>query len=162
MNVTPGDLVLARNKGLYAFLIRAAETLRWREGRRWNHAAIVSSVSRGHIRVIAMGWHCEELALEDLGVETKVVSAPKGVDVRKAVAYAQTKVGTKYGVLTIVSILINLLTPRFVRIDFRSGKDSLICSALVARAWEHGGLDIDPVDPFQVTPAELAEMFDGE
>lgn len=74
----------------------------------------------------------------------------------RAIQYATRQVINKYGVLTIASILVGLLSPRFIRIDFRKDDNSLICSGLVARSWEHGGWTC-PTTPFQITPAELAE-----
>ena len=80
---------------------------------------------------------------------------PKGVDRVKAVDYALRQNGIKYSVATIFSIALTLLTPKIVAFDFRRRGNALICSALVARSWEHGGW-MCPSDPFQITPAELA------
>lgn len=158
----PGCLVLAHTRGFYGFLIRAAQTIRWKRGRMWNHAAIVTAMTDGVVLCTEMAWHCEEVTLDEVapGGHLLILPAPKGTDVIRAANYAKSKVGTKYGVLTIVSIFVNLFTPKFFRVAFRSGNGSLICSALVVRAWEHGGANLDSLgDPFQVSPAELAEAF---
>ena len=80
---------------------------------------------------------------------------PQSVDSLRAVCYALEQVGIDYSVATIVSIALNLLTPKWMHIDFRRDGDALICSALVARSWEHGGWDC-PTNPLDITPAELA------
>jgi hypothetical protein len=80
---------------------------------------------------------------------------PDGIDRIRAIDYALRQNGIKYSVAAIFSIALNLLTPKAIAFDFRRRGDALICSALVARSWEHGGWDC-PGDPFQITPAELA------
>ena len=163
----PGDIVLAHTKGLYGAAIRVAQGIRWKGFSTWNHAAIVVSndsfLSRAgatipRIRCVEMARRCEELPIEDVAPNGKyiIVRAPAGVDTRRAVEYANRQIGTKYGILTLFSIVFNLFTPNFIRIDFRR-VNTLICSALVARSLEHGGWTC-PWDPFEITPAQIAEV----
>ena len=93
---------------------------------------------------------------------TVIRPCPANVDRVKAIDYALRQVGVKYSVATIFSIAFNLLTPSWIRVfDFRRKGDSLICSALVARAWEHGGWCVPGgYDPFQATPCQLAMWTD--
>jgi hypothetical protein len=153
----PGDIVLAHTKGLYGAAIRVAQWIRWKGFNTWNHAAIVVSNDAGVIKCVEMAIRCELITLDDIAPAGKIilVIAPDGVDRERAVAYALRQVGTKYGVLTILSILFNLFTPNFISIDFRR-LHTLICSALVARSLEHGGATV-PYDPFFISPAQLAE-----
>jgi len=160
MNPKPGDLVLAHGSGAFARLIRFGQWLRpsWRKYRTWNHAAIVIAVRQdGVIRCAQMGRRGEVVNIENVAPNgyAFVLPGPSNIDRTKAVGYALSQVGQTYSVLTILSIALNILTPSWLRIDFRRST-SLICSALVARAWEHGGW-ICPTDPFQITPAELAQ-----
>lgn len=144
--------------GFFPRAIQLSQWLRWKKGWRRNHAALVAEVVDRHIFIVQMEWHCEKVRLDDLE-NVAFFQPPRGTDVVKAVAYAESKIGIKYGVLTIVSIFLTLFSPKAIRVNFRAGgHDSLICSALVARAWEHGGWNCDPADPFQITPAELDEM----
>jgi len=164
MTPQPGDLVLCHSKkGLFARLIRFGQWLRpsWRPYRYWNHAAIVTGSGidpHGRdARVVQMGRKCSRTTLGTL-MDDKVIEVrpcPAGVDRSRAVTYAVEQLGIDYSVMTIISIALSLLTPKEIRFDFRRHGDALICSALVARAWEHGGWDC-PSDPFQATPAELA------
>ena len=101
----------------------------------------------------------ERVRLEDVapGRPLKVIPCPDGVNRQRAIDFANRVIGTKYGVLTIISIAFNLLTPSEVRVDIRRD-GTLICSAAVARALEHGGWWC-PVDPFQITPAQIDKFL---
>ena len=162
--IQPGDLVLAHSKGAFGALIRLAQWLRpsWRKWRKWNHAAIVIGITpSGMVRCVQMGRRGQIVDLPDVapGGYTFVRSCPAIVDRIKAVDFAIRQVGIRYSYVTIATIALNLLSPKPLRIDFRRDNSALICSALVARAWEHGGWDC-PTDPFQITPAELAMLTD--
>lgn len=154
----PGDAVFARTSNFYGALIRFGQALRWWKFRLWNHMAIVDSVDPdGTVWVIQMSKHCVRIKLQDVAPKghVKIISAPDDVNREMAIRWANKQLGTEYGILTIISIAINLILPNPIRFDIRTS-DTLICSALVARAWEHGGWDC-LTDPFQITPAE----FDG-
>lgn len=159
IDTQPGDLVLAHSKGAFAILIRFGQWLRpsWRKYKKWNHAAIVVDVQNG-IKCVQMGRRGQLVPIADVspGGYTEIRSMPAGVDRTKAINYAQSCVGVKYSVMTIISIALNLLTPKMIHIDFRRDGNALICSALVARCWEHGGWTC-PTNPFDITPAELAK-----
>ena len=166
MEVNPGDLVLAHGKGFLSKTIRFGQWLRpsWRHWKYWNHSAIVSSVSeKNEVLCIQMGRKCEEIPLSEVspGGVTKIMPAPRNVDTFAALCYARSQLGIKYSYSTILSIALNLLTPKMIHVDFRRSGDSLICSGLVARSWEHGGWQC-PTDPFQITPAEMAREADRE
>ena len=157
--IKPGDAILADTKGAYGRLIQFGQAIRWRKHSRWHHAAIVIEVdASGQVWCIQMARKCERVKLENIasGRPLKIVPCPVGVNGRAAVDYAQKQLGTKYGIATILSIAFNILTPKVIRVDFRRG-ETLICSALVARSWEHGGWNC-PVDPFQISPAQLDEL----
>ncbi len=159
-----GDAVFATTRTFYGFLIRLGQALRWWKWRRWNHMAIIVRIDAdGTIWCLQMVKECSMVRLEDLTKKgiIKIVTAPEGVNRDEAVAYAMKQLGTDYGVLTIVSIAVNLLLPRFINIDIRRG-GTLICSALVARSWEHGSWDCGRVDPFQITPAEMDKFLNDE
>ena len=157
--IKPGDAVLANTQGAYGRLIQFGQAIRWRKHSRWHHAALVVEVdSNGQVWCIQMARQCERVKIENIapGRPLKIVPCPEGVNGRAAVDYAQKQLGTKYGIATILSIAFNILTPKVIRVDFRRG-ETLICSALVARSWEHGNWNC-PVDPFQISPAQLDEL----
>ena len=78
----------------------------------------------------------------------------KTLDRAAMLSFARAAVGARYGFLTIACIVINIFTPRII--SFRR-PGTLICSGLGMRALEHGGA-VSPVDPFQITPGEVAQL----
>jgi hypothetical protein len=160
--VCPGDAIFAHTNNAYGYMIRFGQAIRWWKYRTWNHMAIVDSIDEdGQIWVIQMARHGERVRIEDVapGGKLKCIPAPKEINIEESLKYARLMVGIDYGVLTIVSIALNLLLPGQLNFDIRR-EMTLICSALVARAWEHGGW-ICPVDPFSVTPAEMDQILGG-
>lgn len=155
-----GDAILADTQGAYGRLIQFGQRLHWGKHSKWHHAAIVVKIDPdGQVWVVQMARRGELVKIEDVapGRPLKVIPCPKGVNREEAVAYAMTLIGIKYGILTIVSIAFNLFTPDPIRFDIRHD-GTLICSAAVARSWEHGSWNCK-VDPFQVTPAQLDEFL---
>jgi hypothetical protein len=161
--IRAGDLVLAHGTGIISKIIRFGQWLRpsWRPYRYWNHTAIVVAELDGVVKCVQMARRCEIVTLDEVapGGRVQVRSIPDGVDRLRAVDWAlqQARAGRRYSFLTIISIALQLITPKWLNVDFHDNHPALICSALVARAWEHGGWDC-PSDPFQITPAELARI----
>jgi hypothetical protein len=174
----PGDIVLAHGPGIISRMIRIVQRLRApKEYSTWNHCGILDydpSITDHAYRMGASlderGWLVYEAEphgtvvgwLSEIG-EYAIVSADSfppvigTVDRDKQLAWAKQALGTKYGFLTILSIAVNMCLPRFL--DFHvnvRGHRSLICSAYAMRSLEHGGV-LSPIDPFQITPAEMAE-----
>ena len=161
--VRAGDLVLAHGKGIISSAIRFGQWLRpsWRPYRYWNHAAIVVAELDGVVKCVQMARRCEIVDLADVspGGRTEIRSIPAGVDRIKAVDWAlsQARAGRRYSIITILSIVVQLVTPKRLDVTFHEETPSYICSGLVALAWQHGGWMVPgDEDPYQVTPAELA------
>lgn len=154
----PGDWVFAETKGLYGRLIQLGQWFRpsWRKWSKFHHMALVESNDGGTVTCLQMGRHCERVSLDEVapGGQVVVWRPTQALDVDAVLAYARSLLGIDYGVLTILSIALNILTPSFLRIDFRRA-GTLICSAYVIRSAEHGALDY-PWDPFQAAPAQVA------
>lgn len=168
----PGDVVLCHSAGFVGRAIRIAQRIRTPAAYcTYNHAALLVAVG-GDPEVIQAEAHgVERSYLSDIasGGSYVIVALARfpsidghGIDVDRVLAYAEHQVGDRYDFLTIASIFVNLLLPRFI--DLRShrgealGRDgTLICSALVARSLEHGG-GVMPADPFEVTPAEIGQL----
>lgn len=154
--IQAGDIVLANTKGAYGRLIQFGQAIRWGQHSRWHHAALVVEVdTEGTVWVVQMARRGEKVRLQDVapGRPLKIIPCPDGVDRQRAIDFANRCIGIKYGVLTIISIAFNILTPRPIRLDLRRD-ETLICSAMVARALEHGGWWC-PGDPFQISPAQI-------
>ena len=156
LNIQPGDAIYARTHNIYGFMIRIAQALRWWKGRDWNHTAIVDHIDAdGQIWVNQMARRCEQVKIEEVapGGKLKWVPMPESLDRERVLTWARKRLGIHYGYMTIVSIAFNLLLPERISIDVHI-ENTLICSAYVTRAWEHGGFDC-PVNPMNITPAEL-------
>ncbi|MDA4133157.1 MAG: hypothetical protein OK454_08555, partial [Thaumarchaeota archaeon] len=67
----------------------------------------------------------------------------------------RAEVGVKYGWLTIASVVVNILTPKWVRLDFRRDQ-TFICSGLYSWGLHSAGGLIEG-DVYQVMPAQVAE-----
>lgn len=152
----PGDAIIVQGKALLDRVIWLAQRLRWRDA-RYTHAALITEIRPDGTIVAcemeypAFKWTTyQELAA---GAKCAIVRAPDGIDRQRVVRYARGRAGTKYGLLTLLSILVTLLTPKWFRIDFRR-TGTLICSALVAVSWTVGGWWAFS-DPYQITPCEL-------
>ena len=152
----PGDLVFFHGTSLVSRAIRWAEWVRWRKGSKWNHVAVLDEVSE-------TGWTLVQA--EGRGVtrgaplstcQFQVVPLPEGVDRSDVLAFARAQVGSRYGFLTIFSILVTLLTPKFVNLML---PNTWICSAMAAESLRCGGWIRPFGDIYQVTPAELWEAL---
>ncbi len=157
----PGDAVFAHTKDLYGWSIRVAQAWKWWKGREYNHMAIVVKVDDdGTVWCRQMHRRNELTKLKDIapGGYVKVVPCPEGVNRADAVAYANLHADTHYSVVTIFSIVFNLFLPNFLQIDFIHA-GSLMCSAYVARCYEHGNWICTykgkETDPFQITPGQM-------
>ena len=140
---------------LLSRLIQWAQALRFRGGRRqyahWNHAVWVSGDSL--VEAVGQGVVCSpydkygnvEFAL----VHSNLTDAERA-DADQFVRYLLGR-HTRYGVVTIVSLGLSLLTG--LRINFGL-HDTVICSGLVAAAL---AADDWRSDPSHIMPADLAE-----
>lgn len=132
----------------------------------YNHVAIVITPADGRPRVVqATGSGVVISWLSDLGTDY-IALAPwafPGVvkevpDHARVVTQAMEQVGNKYGWLTIFSIVVNILTPKWFRFPaFRRG-GTFICSALGAWCLHAAGAKMDVYDIYQVLPSELRQM----
>lgn len=165
----PGDLIAFETRGIFGRLIQLGQWLKRsdRRYRRYHHIAVLVDqvANTPHGPADPANWlavqaarrvdvaHVDEIAR---GCPFTVFACPKGVARSKVVVQADKFVGIEYGVLTIVSIALNILTPRFLRVSFRAGGDpTLICSALGALCLHAGGWLHEWPDFYQVTPADL-------
>lgn len=157
----PGDIVLCHNTGFVAKAIRFGQRLHapWVYS-EWNHVAILDN---NPWVIIEAEAHGVRTAFLDSVGDYIIVSADsfplsggssKTLDRAAMLSFARAAIGARYGFLTIACIVINIFTPRII--SFRR-PGTLICSGLGMRALEHGGA-VSPVDPFQITPGEVAQL----
>jgi uncharacterized protein YycO len=154
----PGDFILTHRYRPIAGLIRIAQELRFRGPdsvyAHWTHCALVVSEDGALVEAESVGvklspiskYRSKEYHLVRLGPEGRA----------KAVAYATAQVGQAFGFLALTGATLFLLTGRPFRLTRRNHQ---ICSGLVVRALQAGGLLLD-ADPNLNLPADLAKRYD--
>ena len=153
----PGDVVLAHTRGLFGRLIRFGTRS------AWSHAAIIEMVGATPERTWVIQAEAKGVTRATLdqvapGGYYAIVAAPNGLDRQRCLEWARSRVGEEYGFLTILSIALTLLSPRFLRVDFRR-QGTLICSALVALSLHAGGWLARVGDFYQVSPGSLEQLL---
>lgn len=158
--LTPGDFILAHRHRLLAGLISQAEKRRFTGAdapyAHWSHAAVVAeggtvieAETLGVVRSPISKYHDDEYHLVRLDGELDEAAR------RRVMEYARGRIGQAFGYLDLAATGVYLLTGlplRLVR------KQHEICSSLVVRAMQSGGLLLD-LDPAITLPADLAKRF---
>jgi uncharacterized protein YycO len=159
----PGDFILTHRHNPMAGLISLGEKRRFRRADRvyahWSHCAlvvgqdgaVVEAESAGVKRSPISRYKEDEYHLVRLGPGFPRVGRNRAVD------YADAQVGRGFGYLALVGAALFLLLGRPLRLMRMNHQ---ICSGLVVRALQHGGLMPD-ADPSLMLPADLARMFDA-
>lgn len=156
-----GDFILTHGRHWTSALIRVGQALRFRGRDRkyayWNHAALVVDANGDIIEALGpspgvVRQNVSKYAPREYTV-VRIKAAPDDRD--EAVGFARACLGEPYGVLTIVSIALSLLTGT----RFSFGFDGqMICSGLVARALERTRA-IFTKEPSHIMPADLARAY---
>jgi uncharacterized protein YycO len=158
----PGDFILAHRHHFLAGLISQAERRRFRGAdavyAHWSHAAIVAGGDGTLVEAEVMGvvqrpisvYRDDEYHLVRLGPDFRPESR------QRSVAYATKQVGQAFGYLAMLGAAAYLLFGSPLRLVRRN---HLICSGLVVRALQKGGMLMD-LDPELVLPADLAKAYD--
>jgi len=158
---TPGDFILAHRDHLIARLISQAQKRRFRGGdsvyAHWSHAAVL--VEDGSVIEAEIGGIIRSPLSRYRAGEYRPVRLDGQLDGsgrERVVAYAMSQVGQAFGFLDMLGALVYLLTGRPVRMVRHHHE---ICSSLVVRALQEGGL-LEDLDPALTLPADLAKRFD--
>jgi len=157
----PGDFILTHRHRPFAALISFAQRRRFHGAdapfAHWSHAAVivaedgslVEAESMGVVRSPLAKYRDDEYHLVRLGDQLSSRGRKQTVD------YALDAVGQAFGYLDLAGATLYLLTGiplRWVR------RRHEICSSLVVRALQHGGL-LERFDPAITLPADLAKEF---
>lgn len=158
----PGDFILTHRHNPMAGLISLGEKRLFRGPAsvyaHWSHCALV------------VGQDGALVEAEDTGVRRSPISRYRDDEYhlvrfgsgfppagrKRAVEYAEAQVGHAFGYLALVGAALFIVLGRPFRLMRR---DHQICSGLVVRALQHGGL-IRDADPALMLPADLAKMYD--
>lgn len=158
---TPGDFILTHRHNPIAQLISLGEKRRFRGAdaayAHWTHCALivgtdgslVEAESKGVLRSPIARYKADEYHLVRLGPEFATEAR------QRSVAYSEAQVGKAFGYLTLLGAALFLLTGAPFRL---MRQDHQICSGLVVRALQAGGL-VPDLDPDLTLPADLAKIF---
>ena len=154
----PGDICFAHSNGLMGRAIRFAEFLRWRKGSHWNHACVISRVDQdGTAYVIqAQLIGVAEARLDSVG-EYVIIEPPRGVNRNKVLAFTKAQVGSKYGILSSISIVFDIISPDWFP-SLRMPR-TWICSAVTGEALRYGGWLHNWDDLYCITPSQLFDSL---
>jgi hypothetical protein len=155
----PGDLVGFCTPDKFGAVIRYGQR-HFQHLPKWyvNHIAVVVSVEP--VVIVQAVRIVDQVELSSYGDIPMWTIPFRGTAVQRAsvVEFATAQLGRKYGILSVVSRAINLLTPKWLAIDLNRAGD-MDCSCLGARAWEHGSVLLPWNDPYQITPGQLASHY---
>jgi uncharacterized protein YycO len=158
----PADFILTHRSGVFSWLIRVGQRLRYRGQRakyaHWSHAALVVDATGQIIEALGRGVTRSNIS-EYKNVEYHLVKLTTAIPPDRAhavefAAYCATA-HERYGWLTIVSIAFSFVTGS--KLSFGIDGEQ-ICSGLVARCLERAG-EIFDQDPSHLPPAGLAEHW---
>lgn len=158
---TPGDFILSHRRNPISALISFGEKRRFQGPdagfAHWSHCALVVQHDGSVVEAETTGVRINPIAryrsgeyhLVRLGSELN----PRGRDA--AVTYANAQVGQAFGYFALIGAALYLVTGlplHFMR------RDHQICSGLVTRALQRGGL-LKGLDPATTLPGDLAKAF---
>ena len=158
----PGDFILTHGNNLFDGCIRWAQGLRFHgENRKftwWSHAALIVSKNGDLIEAVP-NRVCRSHISKYKDVEYQLVRLSPSLaglrDRLQAVDFAKSRLRDGYGMVTILSILVGLVSGCRFSFGFENQE---ICSELVSRSLERTGA-IFPHEPSRMMPADLAKFF---
>jgi hypothetical protein len=146
-----GDLVFFDSPGKVAWALKVAQRIRWRGNK--NHVAWLDRFENGSWYIgQAEGSGVTIDKKLELGIWDRVTNLPPGCSHSLTLEFLRAQVGRKYGFLTIVSIFLTLLSPKFVNV---MAPDTWICSAVIGEGVRFGGWYHPWPDIYQVAPDQL-------
>lgn len=162
-----GDLVFCHSKGIVGRAIRLGERLRFRSGDFYNHVAVLDRPTPDGkdwyvIQAEARGVTSDKLLSSvSPGGSHIIVRPPASVNAADQMEFVRAQVGQEYGFLTILSIAIGIILPRFIRMPSFREDETWICSAIQGEGLRAGGWVHNWSDIYQVVPSELFASLKG-
>ena len=151
-----GDIGFSHNKGWMGKLIRFGEWLKLRRG-NINHEFVVTEIVGGTpyvVQATLRGVIKSPLSDVAPGGYYFLFTPPAEVDISKLVEFEEKQVGMRYGILTILAIMIDIVSWSWVPSFRGSRKSSWICSAVVNEGLRFGGWYWPWVNIYDITPEE--------
>jgi hypothetical protein len=155
MNARPGDVFLEHDSTFQDRLIQFGQALRrGKAASRYNHAGIVIAAGEGKAVRVAEATP-SGIAVDDLDApgrgEIRIVPVEPQEARNRVVQFAIRRVGRKYGMVEIASVVLTLLTGCRLRFGLQG---EYICSGLCGAALTFASVDVGD-DPEWVLPADL-------
>jgi hypothetical protein len=155
----PGDFILVSGTSWRSRVISAYERVRAHglEERRcayWSHAALVAGTDGAIVEAGTAGvvlQHLEKYREDDYRY-VAVRATPE--QRRRAVGFAMSRVGSRYGNLLLANLVVSALTRGRVRLE----SPCEMCGSLVARALASAGESFE-MRPTEMSPADLAMHY---
>lgn len=162
MNPQPGDIGFARNTGVMAKLIRLGEWLKFRKC-EYNHMFVVSDEvdTDGHpliIQAVIRGV-TGTARLDSVAPGGKYITMRPPASRVMVLGFAKEQVGTKYSVLTILAIVIDIVTWNWFPAFANARRPSWICSGLTCEALRFGGWFHQWTNIYDVTPQQAFDVL---
>lgn len=162
-----GDIVGFETGGDFGRLIGLGQFL-WDRQNPWrsvHHVGVLTKASPhpGVAVVTQAARKVDSAFLDEIGggCPYTIFRCPPEVDRERVAHQALSLVGDPYGVLTICSIALNILTPRQVPVPSFREDGTFICSALAAYCLHAGGWEHELVasNVYGVMPSQIAEAL---
>lgn len=157
-SAAPGSLVFCHSTGLIGRAIRLGERLRFRTGAFYNHVAIIADTDADpHVIQAEASGVTSNGTLSSVapGGSYLIYPLPDGVDPAKVLRFARSQVGLSYGWLSILSLAIQILVPKWIHLPSFRSERSWICSAMGGESIRFGGWLWNWGDIYKVVPSEL-------
>jgi len=167
MHYEPGAIGFSHSKGIIGWAIRLGEFLRFRDGQFWNHAFIVSDQVDANgeqlvIQALGSGVNAKKRLSEIApGGRFEILPLPEDVLADDVLTFAEAQVGDKYGWLSIASVSLQILLPKWIPLPRIRTGSSWICSALASESLRCGGWVHKWDDIYSVVPSELYAAMTG-
>jgi len=150
-----GDTGYARTTGFLGFLIRVGEKLKWRNG-LFNHAFTVINEAESYEEIKIVQATLRGVIVSPLSemmaasINIEILPPAPSWDRVKIAEFAKEQVGSDYGLMSILCIGLDILTPEWFVSFRRNG--TWICSALAEESNRYGGMLKSWKDIYTVTP----------
>lgn len=154
-----GDILLTHSGSPISRMTQLAQRIRFRGADHkytfWSHAAVIVSADGDIVEAVGAGVLRRNLDHYANKQRTIVPIKASAEDRAQVAAFAERYVGSRYGLLTNVSIWVSYLTGTTLTFGI-SGE--MMCGGLVARALERADVHFAQ-EPSHVMPADLAKMY---
>lgn len=151
-DVQPGDVLLVRGNGVDGFALRLGQALMGRPS-HWDHAALFVGPDR-IVEVLSDGVVARRSTVYGDTEHERVYIEASDIDRHRAAAWAISHVGDEYDRCGTIAMLLSRVTPLTIRTRHTYNCASFVGFSLLLCGY--------PVDPYDLTPGDIARRFGAE